>query len=181
MLDGMKTTDPQHELLDVVDAHNQVIDQKTRGEIHRLNLRHRACHMIVLNSSGRIFVQRRSLSKDNGPGLWDSSAAGHVDASETPLECAIRELKEELGLCVNAEQLQLHFQLEASESTGMEFASIFTLVTDDPVSTDPVEIMDSRWCSPVELDGWIEQSAEEFTGVFLMIWQRLRKLEPLSQ
>ena len=74
----MKTTDPQNELLDVVNSDNQVIGQNTRGEIHRLNQRHRACHMIVFNSRGEVFVQQRSLSKDNSPGLWDSSSAGHV-------------------------------------------------------------------------------------------------------
>ncbi|MDH3859471.1 MAG: NUDIX domain-containing protein, partial [Gammaproteobacteria bacterium] len=72
-----------HELLDVVDENDNIIAVKTRGEIHAECLMHRAVHILVFNSAGELFLQKRSLSKDEQPGKWDSSAAGHVDSGES--------------------------------------------------------------------------------------------------
>jgi len=118
------TTDPQHELLDVVDDNNVVIATATRGEIHKKGLRHRACHIIVFNPSGQVYVQRRSLSKDNGAGLWDSSSAGHVDSGESFADCAVREIAEELGLTIAVSELSENFLLAAHPDNGMEFAQV---------------------------------------------------------
>ena len=74
-----------HELLDVVDDNDEVIAIKTRGEIHARGLMHRSVHILVFNSRGEVFLQKRSLSKDEQPGKWDSSAAGHVDSGEFDL------------------------------------------------------------------------------------------------
>jgi len=170
------TTDPQHELLDVVDENNVVISAATRGEIHAKGWRHRACHIIVFNTTGQVFVQRRSLSKDSGAGLWDSSSAGHVDSGEAYAACAVREVEEELGLVVSPAELVEKFLLPANANSEMEFAQIYTLVTNEQPTPDETEIMDSRWCEPTELDAWMERSPAEFTFVFRDIWQRLQLL-----
>ena len=170
------TTDPQHELLDVVDDNNLVIATATRGEIHEKGWRHRACHIIVFNTAGHVFLQRRSLSKDSGAGLWDSSSAGHVDSGESYAECAVRELEEELGLVVSSAELREKFLLPANADNEMEFAQVYCLVTNNQPSPDAIEIMDSKWCEPTELDAWIEESPSEFTLVFRDIWRRLQLL-----
>jgi isopentenyldiphosphate isomerase len=59
---------------------------------------HRAVHILVFDESGRLFLQKRSLHKDLNPGLWDTSAADHVDAHEDYASGAARELREELGI-----------------------------------------------------------------------------------
>jgi len=168
------TTDPQHELLDVVDDNNVVIATSTRGEIHEKGWRHRACHIIVFDTAGRVFVQRRSLSKDSGAGLWDSSSAGHVDSGESYAACAVREVEEELGLLVSSAELVEKFLVPAHADNEMEFAQIYTLVTNQQPTPDAIEIMDSKWCEPTELTAWIEKSPAEFTRVFRDIWQRLQ-------
>lgn len=88
------------ELFDVVDADDRVIGQATRAAVHRDGLLHRSAHVFVFNSRGELFLQRRALSKDENPGVWDSSAAGHLDAGESYAEAARRELLEELGLAL---------------------------------------------------------------------------------
>src|SRR5215831_21290390 len=86
------------DIFDVVNERDEVIDRKPRSEVHRLGLLHRAVHVLVFNSRGRIFLQKRSMKKDRQPGLWDSSASGHVDSGEEYDTCAVRELGEEIGL-----------------------------------------------------------------------------------
>ena len=66
--------------------------------IHQKQLIHRSIHILVFNSNKQIFLQKRSNTKDENPGIWDTSSAGHVDAGETYDECAERELWEELRI-----------------------------------------------------------------------------------
>ena len=88
----------KEEIFDVVNERDEVIGRQTRGEVHRLGLIHRAVHVLVFNAAGQVFLQKRSMKKDRQPGLWDSSASGHVDADEDYDACAARELREEIGL-----------------------------------------------------------------------------------
>src|SRR5437016_1786315 len=88
------------EIFDVVNERDEVICQKTRREVHRLGHKHRAVHVLVFNSRGEIFLQKRSTSKDTHPGVWDSSSSGHLDCGEDYDACAIRELREEVGLLI---------------------------------------------------------------------------------
>ncbi len=70
------------EVFDVVNERDEVIGQKPRSEVHRLGLMHRATHILVFNSRGHVFLQKRSIKKDRQPGLWDSSTSGHLNAGE---------------------------------------------------------------------------------------------------
>src|SRR5882672_1749826 len=86
------------EIFDVVNERDEVIGHETRSEVHRRGLLHRAAHVLVFNSRGQVLLQKRSMKKDRQPGVWDSSASGHVDRGEDYDHCAVRELDEEIGL-----------------------------------------------------------------------------------
>ncbi len=82
----------ENERLYEVDEHDRVVNARSRGDLHRLGLRHRAVHILVCNHKGDVFLQKRAMSKDINPGLWDTSAAGHVDFGESYVDSARREL-----------------------------------------------------------------------------------------
>jgi len=152
------------EVLDVVDAANRVIGRATRAEIHARGLRHRAVHMLVVNPAGDIYVQRRALSKDSQPGMWDTSAAGHVDHGEDWEAAARRELDEELGLAdVDLEPLA---ELPASPDTGQEFVRVYRCRVSAEPRPDPQEIMDAGWWSPAALAAWMARRPGDFTAAF---------------
>ena len=59
------------EIFDVVNDRDEIVDRRPRGEVHRLGLKHRAVHVLIFNSRGELFLQKRSMKKDCFPGVWD--------------------------------------------------------------------------------------------------------------
>ncbi len=161
------------ELIDAVDADDRVIGRYTRREIHRRELRHRACHALVFNAAGELFLQHRSMRKDNNPGRWDSSCAGHVDSGESYDACIVRELEEELGIRLDAVPQQL-FRIAASAATEWEFSQIYRVDYDGPLQLDPEEVAGGRWLTPAQVDAWLAAQPESLTPGFRQIWARYR-------
>lgn len=97
------------EILDIVDQQGQpiglTIDRETA---HLEGVRHRTSHVWVLrrrDGETQVLLQKRSLIKDSFPGCYDISSAGHIPAGVDFIPSALRELKEELGLEAQAEEL----------------------------------------------------------------------------
>ncbi|MBU6400420.1 MAG: NUDIX domain-containing protein [Verrucomicrobia bacterium] len=160
------------EIFDVVNGRDQVIGQGARGEVHRLGLKHRAVHVLVFNARGELFLQKRSMKKDNHPGVWDSSASGHVDHGETYDACAVRELREELGLALNQAPRRL-FKIEACAATGQEFVWVYRCRAEGPFALHPEEIEHGDWFTPARITEWLRERPEEFAGAVPVIWKRL--------
>ena len=162
------------EWLDVVDADNRVVGRAPRDVAHRDGLMHRSVHLLLLDGAGRVFVQRRSDTKDTNPGLWDSSAAGHVDSGESPLAAAVRELREELGVRASPEALTRTGGLEPAPANGFEFVEIYRVISDDPLTLEEDEIAEGRWLEPAALVAWMAREPEVFTDVFREVWRSAR-------
>jgi isopentenyl-diphosphate delta-isomerase type 1 len=160
------------EIFDVVNERDEVIGQNTRREVHARGLRHRAVHVLVFGSDGRIFLQKRSMTKDTFPGAWDSSASGHVDSGEDYDPCAVRELGEELGLSVAAPPRRL-YKIAACAETGQEFVWVYQLESDGPFALHPEEIERGDWFTPGQVTDWMGQRPQDFAPAFVLIWKNL--------
>lgn len=161
------------ELFDVVNERDEVVDRRPRSEVHRLGLRHRAVHVLVFNSRGEVFLQKRSMSKDRQPGLWDTSASGHVDSGEDYDACAVRELREELGVR-EPPPLKRLFKLDAGPETDQEFVWVYRCRHDGPFELNPDEIERGEWFPPAEVSRWMAERPEEFASALRVIWKMLR-------
>ena len=166
-------TPVSQELLDVVDANDRVVGVRTRGEIHRLGLMHRSVHILVFNRNDELFIQKRSMSKDNNPGLWDSSAAGHLDRGEDYLDCATRELTEELGI-VEVSPLEALFRLSASQQTGMEHCTVYRCINDGPFQLQEEEIDEGTWIRISDMDRRVSEEDPTLTSILRLIWGKFR-------
>ncbi len=87
------------ELWDAYDVNFQKIEGKSliRGEQIPEGIYHLVCEVIVKHSDGSYLLMQRDISKHYG-GCWEATAGGSALLGETPIECAIRELKEETGI-----------------------------------------------------------------------------------
>lgn len=158
------------EIFDIVNERDEVIGQAPRKEVHARGLWHRAIHVLVFNSRGEVFLQKRSLKKDIAAGKWDSSSSGHLDTGEDYDACAVRELREELGLKL-AQPPQRLFKIEACQETGWEFCWIYRGASDGPFSLHPEEIETGDWFTPETVSKWVAEKPGDFASAFMLIWK----------
>jgi len=161
------------EIFDVVNERDEVIEQRPRREVHRLGLMHRATHVLVFNARHQVFLQKRSLSKDRQPGLWDSSASGHLESGERYDACAVRELREEIGLTITQPPEKL-FKLSASADTDQEHVWVYRCSAEGPFTLHPEEIESGGWFDPEAVTRWMKERPEEFASALLVIWPRAK-------
>ncbi|MGF1483939.1 MAG: NUDIX domain-containing protein [Opitutales bacterium] len=161
----------EHEYFDVVDPQDRVIGRERRAVVHARGLYHRAVHILVVNSTGQLLLQRRSLSKDTNPGKWTTACCGHVDAGEDYLQAAHRELTEELGIAeLPPEALREVWRHRPCRATGMEFIRVYRLLWDGDLLPDPQEISELRWLSSGDLSEAIAERPRVFTASLRLIW-----------
>ena len=160
------------EIFDVVNERDEVVGRQTRGEVHRLGLMHRAVHVLVFNSRGQVFLQKRSMTKDRQPGLWDFSASGHLDRGESYDACAVRELREEIGLELSAPPQRL-FKLPASQKTDQEHVWVYRCEAEGPFTLHPEEIERGDWFTPPQVTRWMAERPAEFASALLAIWKQM--------
>ena len=142
---------------------------ETRETVHARGLWHRTVHIWVYSGS-RILLQRRAHDKDSHPGLWDVSAAGHIEVGESPVEAAQREIKEELG--IDAEKKDLlyigtrRFTLVSRKGRFIdrEISSVYLYRIEgrtEKLSHDPAEIEELRFYEIDDLKKSIEAEKPE--------------------
>lgn len=162
------------DLFDVVDENDTVLKTEDRSTVHREKLFHRAIHVFVFNEAGKLFLQRRSLTKDTAPGKWVSSCSGHVDSGEDYDEAAERELAEEISL-TNPVNLKRMFKEKPCKQTGYEFVWVYTCESEGPFGLDPFEVSEGQWIEVKHLNNWLKERPRDFAWSFVHLWDRFRR------
>lgn len=159
------------ETLDRVDKNNNIIGQVSRDEAHgNPEIIHRVVHILVFNSSGELFLQKRGLFKDVQPGKWDTSVGGHIEAGESIMDGAKREMAEELGI-ENAPLRELYQYLHSNDYES-ELVTSFDTIWDGPIKLQTDEIDDGRFWRLMDIES--ESSIQTFTPNFLDELSRYR-------
>lgn len=158
------------EIFEVVNERDEVIGRQTRREVHRLGLKHRAVHILLFNSRGELFLQKRSALKDTFPRAWDSSASGHLLPGERYEEGAIREIQEELGVRL-PQPLRPLFKINACAETGQEFVWVYRGQAEGPFNLNSEEIECGDWFPPDNVTHWMQTRPEDFASALPLIWR----------
>jgi 8-oxo-dGTP pyrophosphatase MutT (NUDIX family) len=159
------------ELVDVVDADDQVVATVPRWQMRAQRLRHRAVFVAVCSTIGELLIHQRSAAKDIWPGRWDLGAGGVVGAGEDYLQAALRELAEEVGVVVAADQLvEIHRGAYVDDEVDL-LARCYRVVHDGPFHFADGEVVQALWVDRDELtarlasDSFVPDSVALFATV----------------
>lgn len=137
-------------------------------------------HTWILNSKGELLIQKRSENLKRNPGKW-AFTGGAVDADETSLEGAKREIKEELGIDVRDEEIE--YLLSFKREKG--FVDVWLVKKDvsiDDVVIQKEEVVDVKWVSVKEAKELLEkgemvQSINLYIDIFMKLLEKYHNIE----
>jgi len=126
------------EIVAIVDERNNVVGSAPRREMRAKRLPHRSTYILVFNSQGQLYVQKRTLTQDLFPGYYDPAAGGVVLAGESYEEGARRELEEEMG--IRDVPLSWLFDFFYSDDLTRVWGGVFSCAYDGRIVLQPEEI-----------------------------------------
>ena len=157
------------EYLDIVDENNNVTGKKEeRQTIHENGLWHREVCIWIYHKQKGILLQKRAITKRNAPGKWEI-CAGHVLAGEEPINSAIREIQEEIGITVVPEQLDFitvdKLQKQYKDRQNNDFSYRYGLELDDKnekFKLQKEEVSDVQYVTIEELEKIVMDKNDEY-------------------
>lgn len=137
-------------------------------EVHQKGLRHKAVSVFVMHRD-KVLIQRRALSKYHTPGLWANTCCTHPLWNEVPEACAIRRLKEELGITGLYPSFRDQIEYRADVGGGMiehEVVDIFLAEAplDLKINPNPDEVAEVKWVSFYDLAAEVTRRPERYTA-----------------
>ena len=137
------------EIVAIVDEHNNVVGAAPRREMRAQRLPHRSTYILVFNSQGALYVQKRTMTKDVFPGYYDPAAGGVVLAGENYEESAQRELYEELG--IRDVPLTPLFTFYFADERTRVWGRVFSCVYDGELVLQPEEVESGEFLPVAEI------------------------------
>ena len=157
---------PRDEIVLIVDTNNKETGSAPRHKMRTRGLPHRACYILVFNSRGELFVQKRTMSKDIYPGYYDVAAGGVVLAGESYDESARRELQEELGIPDAA--LTSHFTFFHDEGKNKVWGRIYSCTHDGELTLQAEEIESGFFADPKDVLALSEKEPFTPDGIYVL-------------
>jgi len=138
-------------LWDLYDENRVRTTQKLhRGETLPQGLYHLVVGAWVRNSKGQLLISQRHPSK-NFPFFWECTG-GSVQAGESGIDAATREVYEELGLVLNQSDAVLFHQTRRDEM--QDFYDAWLFQSDVPITSlklQATEVLEAKWVDMLTL------------------------------
>ncbi len=143
-----------HELIHIVDENSGELTGESlpRSEMIANKRWCRSTNVFVMNSKGEILCHQRSLHKERYPGWWMTHFGGHVAGEETYDENAMKELQEEIGLTIVAEEL-LPWRTSRKTEARLWVRDYITIFDGEisELTLQTSEISQVKWFSPEDI------------------------------
>ena len=146
------------EYWDLIDASGRSLGETIRkGEKHPQGTYHLVIGVWTVTEDGKALLTKRSLEERQYPGKWENTG-GCAQSGETGIQCAIRELREEVG--IEADRESLKYLGTRLERTAL--VRIYGLrVQDDRISLrlQASEIADAGWFTREQWENMIREGS----------------------
>ncbi len=148
------------EMVGIVDDDNKVTKIVPRSVMRKNKLPHRASYIVLADSQGKFYVEKRTLIKDYCPGMLDACIGGVMQAEEDDIILsAHRELEEEMGVKTNLKYLGWFKIVNKGNAKDFVYAGLFYGVYDGKITMQASEVSTYYMMTLEE----ILARAEEFT------------------
>jgi isopentenyl-diphosphate delta-isomerase len=136
-------------------------------EVHQQGIRHKAVSVFVMEGK-RVLIQRRAAAKYHTPGLWANTCCTHPLWEEDSAACAIRRLREELGIAGLYPTFADRVEYRAEVGGGMtEHEVVDIFLADAPpglkITPNPDEVAEVRWIDLYDLSADVARYPERYT------------------
>ena len=161
----------KEEMLPIVEPSGVVVGQMARSYAHKGTfLLHPVVHLHIIDRQGRIYLQKRSASKDLYPGRWDTAVGGHIGYGESISEALAREAQEELNFYdFNPVFIDSY---EYQSNTEKELICVFACIGKYDINPQNFEVDAGRYFSAKEIQ---DSDKDVFTPNFLSEYERFKE------
>lgn len=134
------------EILDLVNEHDDVIDQKPRSEVYKNKLNNfRVINAFLVNSKKEIWIPRRSPLKKLFPLCLDASVGGHVESGESYQQAFLRELKEELNIDSSSVNYKMIAKLTPKTHAVSAYMNLYVIYSDLTPNYNKSDFIEANW------------------------------------
>lgn len=156
--------DEKLELVDIWEAHI------SPGRLHR------AVSVMLTNDQSQVLVQRRSMLKPLWPICWSNAVCTHPYDGESYTEAAVRRLNEELGIEIEAKDLEKLYRFEYSATYNSKYIeheldTVLVGKYQGEIKVNPKEVYEFAWMEPEDIDQMVDKKPNKVTPWFKMIWK----------
>jgi isopentenyl-diphosphate Delta-isomerase len=149
---------------------------------------HRAVSVLVyrkVNNVLEVLLQKRASLKPLWPGCWTNTICTHPRKNESPIECAVRRLQEEMGIMVNNTDVVKidDFYYQSAYTSNLaehEYDHVFLCHYDGPISPVKEEVDEWRWVGWQNVIVEVIEHPERFTGWFRLMVDRDKLLTSMK-
>lgn len=115
----------------------------------------------IVDGELQVMLQKRAATKRTWPGYYDISSAGHINLGETPIEAAVRETQEELGVALSPENMHFICTLWTPLAKNeLDVVYHCSLPADAAIRFDDGEVELIEWVGIAELERRYQQPEE---------------------
>jgi len=145
--------------VELVDVSGSPVGEATVADAHTAPGRlHRAFSVHLLDTAGRLLLQRRAATKTRFPLRWANACCGHPPPYGDVAQAAAERLVEELGAeDVDLTEVGVYTYRAADPASGLiesEYDHVLLGIVDSAsliLRPDPAEVAALRWIDPADL------------------------------
>jgi len=155
----------------LVDKNDKKIGLMPKMEAHEKGVLHRAFSVFIFNDKNELMLQKRNVNKYHSPGLWTNTCCSHQKDGESNINAGKRRLKEEMGFCVDLNELDsfIYYVKFDNELIEHELDHILVGEYNGSFNVNPKEVDEWKWLTLDKIKDDIKTNPNNYTEWFKII------------
>ncbi len=155
----------------LVDENDKKIGLMPKIEAHKKGLLHRAFSVFIFNDKNELMLQKRNRNKYHSPGLWTNTCCSHQKDGESNIDAGKRRLKEEMGFCVDLNELDSFIYYVKFDNGLIEHELDHILIGEynGSFNVNPEEVDEWKWLALDKIKDDIKTNPNNYTEWFKII------------